>query len=61
MPYLRDLPRGSKPFDEGVVMNVRTACAPSANPKRWRIPSVAAMEARANEQTIFQNDRYSCF
>ena len=61
VPYLRDLPRGSKPFDEGVVVNVRTACAPSANPKRWRIPSVAAMEARANEQTIFQNDRYSCF
>ena len=42
-------------------MNVRTACAPSANPKRWRIPSVAAMEAGMNEQTIFQNDRYSCF
>ena len=59
--YLRDLPRGSKPFDDGAIENARTACFPRKTPKTWRIPSVATLQARENEQTFFQNDHYSCF
>ena len=59
--YLKDLPSGSKPFDEGAVANVRAACYPASIPRTWRVPSLAALEAKANDQTFFQNDRYRCF
>jgi len=59
--YLRDLPRGSKPFDEGAVENLRAGCFPGPHPRRWRIPSLAELEARENQQTFFNNDSYSCF
>ena len=61
VPYLRNLPRGCKPFDEGCEKNVKAACFPDELPRRWRAQSLEAMEARENRQSIWQNDRYSCF
>ena len=61
VPYLQNLPRGCKPFDEGCEKNVKAACFPGELPRRWRAQSLEAMEARENRQTIWQNERYSCF
>ena len=58
--YLRNLPRGSKPFDDGVRENIRRVCC-ATGVRRWRVPSREALEAREKRQTFWNNDQYSCF
>jgi len=58
--YLRDLPRGAQPFDEGCERNLNQVfCATEV--RRWKVPSKEALEERASRQTIWNNDSYSCF
>lgn len=58
--YLRNLPRGSHPFDEGVQVNIRRVFC-DAGLRRWRVPSREVLEERERRQTFWNNDRYSCF